>query len=35
MLTDTGIYRTYDVPSTGDIRVGDRIRVENGVIYLS
>jgi outer membrane lipoprotein SlyB len=35
MLTDAGIYRTYDVPSTGDIRVGDRIRVENGVIYLS
>jgi outer membrane lipoprotein SlyB len=35
MLTDTGIYRTYDVPSAGDIRVGDRVRVENGVIYLS
>jgi outer membrane lipoprotein SlyB len=33
--TDAGIYRTYDVPSTGDIRVGDRVRVENGVIYLS
>jgi outer membrane lipoprotein SlyB len=33
--TDAGIYRTYDVPSAGDIRVGDRVRVENGVIYLS
>jgi len=35
ILTDTGLYRTYDVPSAGDIRVGDRVRVENGVIYLS
>jgi outer membrane lipoprotein SlyB len=33
--TDAGIYRTYDVPSPGDVRVGDRVRVENGVIYLS
>jgi outer membrane lipoprotein SlyB len=30
---DTGVYRTYDVPATGDLRVGDRVRVENGVIY--
>ena len=28
-----GVYRTYDVPATGDLRVGDRVRVENGVIY--
>jgi len=35
ILTDTGFYRTYDVPTAGDIRVGDRVRVENGVIYLS
>jgi outer membrane lipoprotein SlyB len=33
--TDAGVYCTYDVPSAGDIRVGDRVRVENGVIYLS
>jgi len=31
--TDSGGYRTYDVPATGDLRVGDRVRVENGVIY--
>jgi outer membrane lipoprotein SlyB len=33
--TDSGAFRTYDVPATGDLRVGDRVRVENGVIYLS
>jgi outer membrane lipoprotein SlyB len=31
--TDNGVHRTYDVPATGDLRVGDRVRVENGVIY--
>ena len=32
--TDGGAQRTYEVgPSTGDLRVGDRVRVENGVIY--
>jgi len=32
--TDSGVMRTYEVgPSTGDLRVGDRVRVENGVIY--
>lgn len=31
--SDQGILRTYDVPATGDLRVGDRVRVENGVIY--
>jgi len=30
---DTGVYRTYDVPATGDLKVGDRVRIENGVIY--
>ena len=34
--TDAGAMRTYEVgPSTGDLRVGDRVRVENGVIYRS
>lgn len=31
--TDTGIIRYYDVPASGDLRVGDRVRVDNGVIY--
>jgi outer membrane lipoprotein SlyB len=31
--TDTGAFRTYDVPTTGDLRIGDRVRVESGVIY--
>jgi uncharacterized protein YcfJ len=30
---DSGAVRYYDVPATGDLRVGDRVRVENGVIY--
>jgi len=33
--TDQGAMRTYDVPSTGELRIGDRVRVENGVIYRS
>jgi len=33
--TDSGQFRTYDVSSTGDLRPGDRVRIENGVIYLS
>lgn len=33
MQTDTGIMRTFEVPATGDLRVGDRVRVDNGVIY--
>jgi len=33
MQTDQGAMRYYDVPATGDLRVGDRVRVENGVIY--
>jgi outer membrane lipoprotein SlyB len=31
--TDNGSMRTYEVSSTGDLRVGDRVRVENNVIY--
>ena len=33
MQSDQGVVRTYEVPATGDLRVGDRVRVENGVIY--
>jgi uncharacterized protein YcfJ len=33
MQTDSGLIRTYEVPATGDLRVGDRVRVDNGVIY--
>ena len=31
--TDNGSMRTYDVSATGDLRRGDRVRIENGVIY--
>jgi uncharacterized protein YcfJ len=31
--TDSGIVRYYDVPAAGDLHVGDRVRVDNGVIY--
>jgi outer membrane lipoprotein SlyB len=31
--TDAGTVRYYDVPATGDLRVGDRVRVDNGMIY--
>jgi outer membrane lipoprotein SlyB len=31
--SDTGGLRTYDVPTTGDLRIGDRVRIESGVIY--
>ena len=33
--TDSGQFRTYDVSTSGDLRPGDRVRIENGVIYLS
>ena len=33
--TDQGQMRTYDVNATGDLRPGDRVRIENGVIYLA
>ena len=29
---DNGVMRAYDVPAHGDLRVGDRVRVENGQI---
>ena len=31
--TDQGLIRTYEVPATGDLHVGDRVRVDGGVIY--
>jgi hypothetical protein len=31
--TDDGQMRTFDVSATGDLRPGDRVRIENGVIY--
>jgi len=33
--TDQNAVRYYDVPGTGDLRVGDRVRVDNGMIYRS
>lgn len=33
--TEQGAMRIYDVPATGELRIGDRVRVENGVIYRS
>jgi outer membrane lipoprotein SlyB len=27
---DNGNFRAYDVPSTGDLRVGDRVRIQGG-----
>ena len=33
--TDQGAWRTYEVSATGDLRVGDRVRVDNGVIHRS
>ena len=33
LQTDQGAVRVYDVPSTGDLHVGDRVRVDNGMIY--
>ncbi|WP_167772964.1 glycine zipper 2TM domain-containing protein [Ramlibacter humi] len=33
--TDQGQWRTFEVGALGDLRVGDRVRVENGVIYRS
>jgi len=33
--TDHGIMRTFDVGSTGNLRAGDRVRIENGLIYLA
>ena len=33
LQTDRCAMHTYEVPATGDLRVGDRVRVDNGVIY--
>lgn len=33
MQSDNGGMRTFEVPATGDLHVGDRVRVDNGVIY--
>ena len=33
--TDNGAWRSYDVSATGDLRVGDRVRIENNVLYRS
>lgn len=30
---DNGPARAYDMPSTGDIRIGDRVRVQNGQLF--
>ncbi|HSH92024.1 MAG TPA: glycine zipper 2TM domain-containing protein [Ramlibacter sp.] len=32
--TDQGAMRTFDVSANADLRVGDRVRIENGVIYM-
>ena len=34
VTTDSGIVRTYDVGTTADLRPGDRVRIENGTIYM-
>ncbi len=33
MQSDQGYTRVYEVPATGDLQVGDRVRIDNGVIY--
>jgi uncharacterized protein YcfJ len=33
--TDSGQMRTYDVGSMGNLHPGDRVRIENGMIYLA
>jgi outer membrane lipoprotein SlyB len=30
---DNGSMRSYDMSTYGDIRIGDRVRIENGQIY--
>ena len=30
---DNGGARTYDVPSTGELRIGDRVRIQNGQLF--
>ena len=31
--TDNGQWRSYEVAATGDLRVGDRVRIDNNVLY--
>ena len=31
--TDNGAVRSYDLSSAGDLRAGDRVRIENGQLY--
>lgn len=33
--TDGGQWRSYDVAATGDLRVGDRVRIDNNILYRS
>ena len=30
---DSGAARAYDLPATGDLRIGDRVRVQNGQLF--
>ncbi|MBG9387576.1 hypothetical protein [Caenimonas aquaedulcis] len=30
--SETAGWRTLDLPATGDLRIGDRVRIENGTI---
>ena len=30
---DNGNFRSYDLPSSGQLRIGDRVRVENGQLF--
>lgn len=32
---DNGAYRAYDMTSAGDLRIGDRVRVDNGQLFRS
>jgi hypothetical protein len=32
--TDQGATRTFDVSTTADLRPGDRVRIDNGMIYM-
>ncbi|MES3010630.1 MAG: glycine zipper 2TM domain-containing protein [Pseudomonadota bacterium] len=32
---DNGAYRAYDMTTAGDLRIGDRVRIDNGQIFRS
>jgi hypothetical protein len=34
IATDSGVMRTYDVGAYTTLRPGDRVRIDNGQIYL-